>query len=176
MSVPFVGEIRMFAFGRVPNGWFACDGSLKSIAENEVLFTLLGTTYGGDGVNQFGVPDLRGRLPVSQGQGPALTMRSLGEVAGTETVTLSQAQMPAHTHQLVATSAAATLESPRATALPAAVSGQVFYVTDVAGATSVAMEPSAVTTAGGSQPHQNCMPSMTVQYCIAAYGVFPAQS
>jgi microcystin-dependent protein len=176
MSEPYIGEIRMFGFTRVPTGWVACDGSLLSIADYEVLYTLLGTTYGGDGQNTFGIPDLRGAVPLHQGQGPGLTMRPLGQRGGSETVTLTAAQMPSHTHVLVATSVSASLDTPGATSLPGAVSGETFYVSDVATATPVSMEPTAVSVAGGSQPHENCMPTLTVQYCIAWSGIYPSQS
>src|ERR1700754_4966181 len=98
MSDPFVGEIRMFGFSRTPIGWFACDGSLRSIAQYEVLYTLLGTTYGGDGVNTFALPNLSGRAPVHQGTGPNLTTRIMGQIGGSETVSLTLNQLPAHTH------------------------------------------------------------------------------
>lgn len=176
MTEPYVGEIRMLGFGRVPNGWFACDGSLVSIDQYQALYTLLGTTYGGDGQTTFAVPDLRGALPLHQGQGPGLTPRTIGERAGTENVTLTTLQMPAHTHTLVATSAAASVDTPGSTTLPGAASGETFYVTDVTGATAVAMEPTAVSVSGGSQPHENCMPTLTVQYCIAWEGIYPTQS
>lgn len=177
MSQPYVGEIRMFGFGRVPSGWFTCDGSLVPIAEYETLFVLLGTTYGGDGMTNFAVPDLRGALPLHQGQGPGLTMRTIGQRAGSETVTLSTLQMPMHTHALVATTVAASSDTPGATTLPGAVSGETFYVNDVGtGATAIPMEPTAVSSSGGNQPHANCMPTLTVQYCIAWAGIFPAQS
>lgn len=177
MSQPFVGEIRMFGFGRVPNGWFACDGSLVAIAEYEVLFVLLGTTYGGNGQTTFAVPDLRGRLPLHQGQGQGLTPRVIGMTSGTESVTLTTTQMPSHTHALVATSVAASLDTPTATALPGAVSGETFYVSDVVtDATAIPMEPAAVSSSGGNLPHENCMPTLTVQYCIAWAGIYPSQS
>ncbi|KRA45204.1 tail fiber protein [Pseudoxanthomonas sp. Root630] len=176
MSQPYVGEIRMFGFSRVPNGWFACDGGLRSIAEYEVLFTLIGTTYGGDGQSTFGVPDLRGRLPIHQGQGPGLSSYVIGQMSGSEQVTLTTNQMPAHTHTLVATTAAATALSPGPTLLPGAVSGDTFYATDITGATPVAMSAQSVSSSGGSQPHENCMPTLTVQYCIAWAGIFPSQA
>ena len=176
MSQPFVGEIRMFGFGRTPNGWQACDGSLLSIAEYEVLFTLIGTTYGGDGQSTFAVPDLRGRLPIHQGQGPGLSSYVIGQVSGTETVTLIQTQMPAHTHTAVATTSAATAATPGNTLLPGTVSGDTFYATDLTGATSIGMAAQTLGQAGGSQPHDNTMPTLTVQYCIAWAGIYPSQS
>lgn len=178
MSTPYIGEIRMFGFGTrgAPNGWQACDGSLLPIAEYDALFALIGTTYGGDGQVTFGVPDLRGRLPIHQGQGPGLSQYVIGQRAGTETVTVLPTQMPAHTHTAVATSAAATSLTPGTTILPAAVSGDTFYATDLTGATAIAMSAESTSLAGGSQPHENCMPTLTVQYCIATEGIFPSQA
>ena len=178
MSTPYIGEIRMFGFGTrgAPNGWQACDGSLLPIAEYDALFALIGTTYGGDGQVTFGVPDLRGRLPIHQGQGPGLSNYVIGQRAGTETVTVLPTQMPAHTHTAVATSAAATSLTPGTTLLPAAVSGDTFYATDLTGATAIAMSAESTSLAGGSQPHENCMPTLTVQYCIATEGIFPSQA
>lgn len=177
MSTPYIGEIRMFGFGRTPNGWQACDGSLLPIAQYDALFFLLGTTYGGDGQSTFGVPDLRGRLPIHQGQGPGLSQYVIGQRAGTEMVTVLPTQMPAHTHTAFATSAAATSLTPGNTLLPGAVSGDTFYATDLTGAIAVAMSAQSTSLAGGSsQSHQNCMPTLTVQYCIAIEGIFPSQA
>lgn len=174
MSQPFVGEIRMFGFSRTPNGWQACDGSLLSIAEYEVLFTLIGTTYGGDGQSTFAVPDLRGRLPIHQGQGPGLSNYVIGQVAGTEMVTLLSTQLPAHTHSMIATTATSTALTPGTGLLPGTVS-DVFYVTDFTGAVPAPMAAASTTVAGGSQPHDNTMPTLTVQYCIAWAGIYPSQ-
>lgn len=176
MSEPYVGEIRMFGFSRVPNGWQACDGSLMPISEYDVLFALIGTTYGGDGQTTFAVPDLRGRVPVHQGQGPGLSNYVIGQVAGSEQVTLISSQMPAHTHTLVATTGAASALSPGNTLLPGALSGDTFYATDITGATPVAMSGQSTSVSGGGQPHENCMPTLTVQYCIAWAGIFPSQT
>lgn len=175
MTEPYVGEIRMFGFGRTPEGWQACDGSLLPIAQYEVLYALIGTTYGGDGQTTFGVPDLRGRLPIHQGTGLGLSNYVIGQRAGTETVTLLPGQMPAHTHAAVATTTLATAPTPSTSLLPGAVSGDNFYVSNLAGATAVAMSPQSTSIAGGSQPHENCMPTLTVQYCIAWSGIFPSQ-
>ncbi|KMM74282.1 tail collar protein [Xanthomonas sp. NCPPB 1128] len=175
MGTPFIGEIRMFGFGRTPQGWQACDGSLLQISEYEPLYLLLGTTYGGNGTSTFGVPDLRGRLPIHQGQGPGLNNYVLGQRAGTETVTLVDLQMPAHTHTAQATTAAATAPAP-AGLVPAAVNGAAFYASDVTGATMVTMSGQSTSYAGGSQPHNNVMPTLTVQYCIATTGIFPQQA
>lgn len=176
MSTPFVGEIRMFGFSRLPVGWIPCDGRLVSIAEQEVLYTLLGTTFGGDGRTTFGVPDLRGRLPVHQGQGQGLTPRVMGQSSGTESVTLTLPQLPAHNHPLSLTSAAATADVPSAVAVPGAVSGEPYYVSDITGGTAMVLEAAAVSAVGGNGPHENCMPTLTVQYCIASMGIYPSQS
>jgi microcystin-dependent protein len=176
MSQPYIGEIRMFGFGRTPNGWQACNGALLAISEYDALFALIGTTYGGDGQTTFAVPDLRGRLPIHQGTGPGLSNYVIGQMSGTESVTLIQTQMPAHTHTAVATTAASTATTPGTGLLPGTVSGDTFYVNTITGNTAAAMSPQMLTLAGGSQPHENCMPTLTVQYCIATFGIFPSQS
>jgi microcystin-dependent protein len=176
MSTPFVGEIRMFGFGRTPNGWQACDGSLLSIAEYDVLYTLLGTTYGGDGQNTFGVPDLRGRVPLHQGQGPGLSNRVLGELSGTETVTLDSGQMPAHSHAVFATSNGASNGVASPSSVPGTISGDTLYATDITGLQPFTLAAATVSTAGGSQPHENTMPTLTVQFCIAWAGIYPSQN
>jgi microcystin-dependent protein len=178
MSTPYIGEIRMFGFGTrgAPNGWQACDGSLLPISEYDALFALVGTTYGGDGQTTFAVPDLRGRLPIHQGTGPGLSTYVIGQVSGSENVTVLPTQMPAHTHTLAATSGAASSLTPANSLLPAAVSGDTFYVSDLTGATALAMSAQSTSIAGGSQPHENCMPTLTVQYCIATQGIFPSQA
>ena len=177
MTTPYLGEIRMFGFGSrgAPVGWQACDGSLLSIAEYEVLFALIGTIYGGDGQVTFAVPDLRGRLPIHQGQGPGMSNYVIGQRAGTETVTVLSAQMPAHTHWLVATTGAANAPTPGSGVLPGAISGETFYASDITGATVLPMSAQSTGVAGGSQPHENCMPTLAVQYCIATQGIFPSQ-
>lgn len=172
---PYIGEIRLFGCTFAPNGWADCDGQLLPIADNDALFALIGTTYGGDGQTTFALPDLRGRVPLHQGSSPGLSTRVIGEMAGAESVTLSSTQMPSHTHTVAATSAGATSTAP-AGLLPAAVSGDTFYVTTAAGNTAAAMSAQAVQAAGGSQPHENCMPTLGVRYCIALFGIFPSQA
>lgn len=176
MSTPFLGEIRMLGFNFAPRGWATCAGQLLAISTNDALYALLGTTYGGDGVTTFGLPDLRGRVPVHVGQGPGLTNRVLGEKGGTESVTLVATQMPLHTHALSATTSAATALTPGPTLLPGAVSGDTFYVNTTLGNTMAPMSNQMLTTSGGSQPHENMMPTLTVQYCIALEGIFPSQN
>ncbi|HEU0152874.1 MAG TPA: tail fiber protein [Arenimonas sp.] len=178
MSTPYIGEIRMFSFGTrgAPNGWQACDGSLLPISQFDALFALIGTTYGGDGQTTFAVPDLRGRVPVHQGTGPGLSTYVLGQRAGTETVAVLPTQMPAHTHTVVATTAAASTGTPGSGVIPGAVSGQTMYATTLTGATPFSPSAQTVSLAGGSQPHENCMPTLTVQFCIATFGIFPSQA
>ena len=178
MSECYVGEIRLLPYQRgAPSGWQICDGTLLSIAEYEVLYTLLGTTYGGDGQNTFGVPDLRGRVPVHQGPGPGLTQRILGETAGEESVTLNSQQMGAHTHTPLASTAPATGSSPAGNvlaAVPAALN-TAFYNPNPAESTPVAFPVTMLQPDGGSQAHDNTAPTLTLQYCIATMGIYPAQ-
>lgn len=173
---PFVGEIRLLPFNFAPVGWHDCDGSLLSIAENEVLYTLIGTTYGGDGQNTFGLPDLRGRLPIHQGTGQGLSAYVLGQMAGTEAVTLTTAQMPAHTHTAMVTSGTASTSTPSGTVELAAISGDTMYTSDVSGLTAFPLINTMIGPAGGSQPHENTMPTLTVRFCIALNGLWPSQS
>lgn len=176
MSTPYIGEIRLFGFSRVPTGWMSCDGSLQSISQYEALFALLGTTYGGDGQNTFALPDLRGQVPLHNGTGPGLTTRVIGESGGSENVTLLPSQLPAHSHSFSATSLSATATAPGSTVELGAIAGDTMYVTDLTGTTAVAMSPSSISVAGGTQPHDNLMPTLTVQYCIASEGIYPPQS
>ncbi|MCC8628120.1 phage tail protein [Xanthomonas vesicatoria] len=175
MATPFIGEIRMFGFGRTPQGWQACDGTLLAISDYEPLFMLIGAAYGGDGQTTFAVPDLRGRVPIHQGQGPGLSNYVLAQRSGTESVTLTGPQLPMHTHTMVATPAVATATAPSGL-LPGAVNGDVFYVTNTTGATTVLMATQSTTFTGGNLPHDNTMPTLTVQYCISTTGIFPQQS
>jgi len=173
MSNPYIGEIRMFGGNFAPVGWAFCDGSLISISENDALFNLLGTTYGGDGQSTFGLPDLRGRLPVHQGQGPGINQSyAIGELAGVETVTLTTQQIPIHNHTFVASSATATNPSPSGNVLATSATISSFLV-DVAGPQLVS---TAVQGTGNNQPHDNMMPFLTVSYIISLYGIFPSQT
>lgn len=170
MADPFVGEIRLFAGNFPPQGWALCDGSLLSIAQNDVVFALIGTTYGGDGQNTFALPDLRGRVPIHQGQGPGLSTRTLGEQAGSAQVTLNSLQIPAHTHALRAGSATGA-------AVPA---GGVLAGNSVGvygtGAPSASMAAQGISAAGGSQPHNNMAPYLGLNYIISLFGIFPSQN
>jgi microcystin-dependent protein len=168
MSNPYVGEIRLFAGNFAPAGWALCQGQLLSIAENEVLFQLIGTTYGGDGQETFAMPDLRGRLPVHQGQGPGLSNRVIGELGGSETVTLTVAQMPAHSHMLSASSAAASMGSPGG-AIPAATAVNSYDT----GAGTATMAAGAISSSGASQAHSNMGPTLALNCIISLFGIFP---
>lgn len=182
MSTPYVGEIRIFSFPRIPTGWFACDGSLKSISQYQTLFTLLGTTYGGDGVSTFGVPDLRGRAPIHNGNGMGLTPRVAGQLYGTESVTLLPAQMPQHNHSFTVNQANATSATPGSNMMPASVANNtpadVWYYPPAPSPmpTAGTLASAAVTNQGQSQPHDNCMPSLTMSFCIAWAGIFPSRN
>ncbi|MDE2308219.1 MAG: phage tail protein [Xanthomonadaceae bacterium] len=175
MTTPYVGEIRLFAFPRIPSGWTACDGSLLPIAQYEVLYALLGTTYGGDGISTFAVPDLRGQLPLHMGTGPGLSPRVLGQAGGSENVSLATANLPPHTHAWAATSAAANANVPSAAVELGTVSGDTMYTTDVAGLQNFALNAGSISNTGGSQPHENTMPTLTASFCIAWDGIYPSQ-
>ncbi|GLQ86467.1 phage tail protein [Dyella flagellata] len=177
MSVPFVGEIRLFGFSRVPTGWLPCDGSVLPISNFEVLFALIGTTYGGNGTTAFAVPDLRGSVPLHQGTGLGLSPHPLGQVGGTEGVTLLSGEMPQHTHIANATTTTANANTPANTLVPGTLGGtDTMYSADLTGATAFTMAANAVGFTGGNLPHDNTMPTLTVQYCIAYNGIFPSQS
>lgn len=177
MSTPYLGEIRMFGFNRIPIGWQACNGAMLAISEYDALYALLGTTYGGDGQTTFAVPDLRGRLPLHQGQGPGLTPRTLGETSGSEGVTLTSQQMPAHNHAIVATQGAATTSQPGPNVVLASLgTADTQYLSTVGALTASPLQPSSVSNQGGNQPHANTMPTLTVSFCIATSGVYPSQS
>lgn len=171
MSQPFVGEIRMFGGNFAPAGWMFCDGSLLPIAENETLFNLIGTTYGGDGQTTFALPDLRGRVPIHQGQSPGGSLRQIGERAGSETITLTAAQLPAHRHQLGAAGVAASAAVGPSGVL-AASAGTQFYGL---GPPSTAMSATAISLQGGGQPHENMAPFLAVSFIISLFGIFPSQ-
>lgn len=171
---PFVGEIRLFGGNFAPAGWALCDGSVLAIAENETLFQLIGTTYGGNGQTTFALPDLRGRVPVHQGQGPGAPLRVLGEAGGTETVAPTVAQLPSHTHGLVGSSSAATATSPGGGLL--ATTGAVN--TYGSGPPDQPMSAAALAASGQASPlpHENMAPFQTVAYIISLFGIFPSQS
>lgn len=175
MSEPFVGEIRMFAGNFAPRGWAFCDGQLLAVSQNDALFSLLGTIYGGDGRTTFGLPDLRGRIPLHAGTGPGLTPRRLGDKQGEEQVTLTVNQLPNHSHDWQATSTNATNASPVGT--PPVPYAQPLN-TDVFSDGSPVTEPfasSAIGNTGGSRSHSNLMPFLCVHFIIALFGIYPSR-
>ncbi len=178
MVTPYLGEVRMFGGNFAPAGWALCNGQILAIASNAPLFSLLGTTYGGNGQTNFGLPDLRGRLPMHQGTGQGLTPRVIGELGGVENVTLTADELPSHSHALNATSADGGLPSP-ANGLPATPkNGATPYLYLVPGTSQVnpvAMGASITPNVGG-QPHDNLMPSLCVSFIIATAGVFPSRN
>jgi microcystin-dependent protein len=176
MSEAFVGEIRIFGGNYAPVNWRICDGSMLSISNEQVLFTLIGTTYGGDGVNTFALPDLRSRVPVGQGQGPGLTARLIGQSFGTESVTLNSTQLPPHSHALAATAAAATASSPANALFAAQVDGDKIYVAASASNQPATLASTSVTSTGNGGAHDNVMPSLGVNYIICLNGIFPSRN
>ena len=171
MSEPFVGEIRMFAGNFSPRGWALCDGQLLAVSQNDALFSLLGTIYGGDGRTTFGLPDLRGRVPIHAGQGPGLSDRRLGAKSGAETVTLNTHQLPSHTHPIKGTNDAATATDP-AGQVPAQSSTIDLYVST---APTVNLNPAAVPGVGGSGSHSNLMPTLCINFIVALFGIYPSR-
>jgi microcystin-dependent protein len=172
MSQPFIGEIRLFAGNFAPSGWAFCDGQLMSIAENDTLFALIGTTYGGDGQTTFNLPDLSSRVPVHQGSGGIGTL-TLGQAGGAETVTLTTTQIPSHTHGLNGSSATATTSGPGG-AVPATLSGVTTFGYG-ADAPPTTMAPQSLVGSGGSQPHDNLQPYLVVNFIISLFGIYPSQ-
>lgn len=171
MGTPFIGEIRMFGGNFAPRGFAFCNGQLLAIAQNDALFALIGTTYGGDGQTTFALPDLRGRIPVHAGQGPGLSSYSLGESSGTEAVTLTVQQLPAHTHAPQGQSAAGSQAGPDGGVWASSAQNQFS-----ANAPNAAMSNAAIGPAGGSQPHDNMAPFQVVSFIIALEGVFPSRN
>jgi len=166
MAQPYVGEIRMFAGNFAPAGWMFCEGQLLPIAENETLFNLIGTTYGGDGQSTFALPDLRGRVPLHFGNG-----FTLAETAGVETVTLTVAQIPAHSHPALATNNSQSGIFPGGALV---ANGPTIYITG--SSPTATMAPQSVSSIGGNQPHNNFQPYLCVDFIISLFGIFPSQT
>ena len=165
MAQPYVGEIRMFAGNFAPAGWMFCEGQLLPISENNTLFTLIGTTYGGDGQQTFALPDLRGRVPIHQGNGFIL-----GEDAGAEEITLTVNQIPAHTHPLLVRSGQGSSPNPGGQVLSGSPNLDL-YIQDIA---NVQLAPTSVSPVGGSQPHTNFQPYLCIDFIISLFGIFPS--
>ena len=172
MSEPFVGEIRMFAGNFAPRGWAFCDGQLLAVSQNDALFSLLGTIYGGDGRTTFGLPDLRGRVPIHAGHGPGLSERRLGARAGEEHVTLTTNQLPAHTHSFHATTLPGSESSPENNVLAESPQIQPF----IEDAPSVNMGNTSIASVGGSLSHTNIMPYLCVHFIISLFGIYPSRT
>jgi microcystin-dependent protein len=172
MAQPYVGEIRMFAGNFAPNGWMFCEGQTLPISENEVLFQLIGTTYGGDGEETFNLPNLASRVPMHMGTGPDGTTYQIGEMAGTEQETLSVQQIPNHTHALTATENQGTDQSP-AGALLAQSTVANMYIQD---SPDGSLAANTVQPQGGSQPHENTQPFLCINFIISLFGIFPSQT
>lgn len=175
MSQPFIGEIRMFGFNFPPAGWAACDGQLMPISENDALFVVLGTTYGGDGQETFALPNLQSRLPVHQGTGLSGTNYQIGEAAGVEEVTLTTQQIPIHNHPAAANTGAGNSASPTNNVWAANANTAAVQYTLPAGV-NANMNNNTVGITGGSQPHENMMPFLCINFCISLFGIFPSPS
>ncbi len=173
MSEPFVGEIRMFAGNFAPRGWAFCDGQLLAISQNDALFSLLGTIYGGDGRTTFGLPDLRGRIPLHQGIGPGLSTRRLGAKAGTETVTLTTNQLPSHSHDFNASTQVADTQVPQGKVLGKS-SSNLRYLKKISPG-SARLNSASLSIAGGSRSHTNLQPTLCLHYIIALFGIYPSR-
>ena len=171
MAQPYVGEIRMFAGNFAPNGWMFCDGQLLPISENETLFNLIGTTYGGDGESTFGLPNLQSRVPIHMGTNAGITYQ-LAEAAGVESVTLTTQQIPSHTHPLMASNELGTLPSPQDNVVARLAVGDVYSSEPP----FAAMSAQAISQVGGSQPHDNMQPFLCINYIISLFGIFPSQN
>ncbi|MBY6204407.1 tail fiber protein [Halomonas denitrificans] len=172
MSEPFVGEIRMFAGTFAPRGWAFCDGQLLAVSQNDALFSLFGTIYGGDGRTTFALPDLRGRLPIHAGSGPGLSPRQIGARAGAEQVTLTTNQLPSHSHTLQASPDAATDTSPAGKTFAQVAGGDLYGSINP----TASFDASAVGAVGGSQSHTNLMPFLCVNFIVALVGIYPSRT
>jgi microcystin-dependent protein len=169
---PYIGTIMLFAGNFAPQGWAQCDGQLLPISQYDALFSLIGTTYGGDGQTTFALPDLRSRVPVHQGRGPGLSSYTIGENGGVESVTLTAGQLAAHTHPALGNSGAGTQNSPAG----GVWAGSSVSIYSAGASANTAMSPAAVSNSGGSQPHDNMLPFTAFNFCIALEGIFPSQS
>ena len=172
MSEPFVGEIRMFAGNFAPRGWAFCDGQLLAVSQNDALFSLLGTIYGGDGRTTFGLPDIRGRIPIHQGTGPGLSQRRLGSKGGSENETLTTNQLASHSHDFNANTAPATGSAPQGKVVAQSLPPLTMYQ---AGNQTESLASNSVANTGGSQPHTNLMPTLCINFIIALVGIYPSR-
>lgn len=174
MSQPYVGEIRLFGGNFAPAGWNFCDGSILAISENDVLFQLIGTTYGGDGQQTFALPDLRGRVPVHQGTLAGGSSYVIGQTGGVESVTVTTAQLPSHSHPMSATGSGQQA-SPQNAYFATLSSNQAGANAYDVSPTSTPLVPASILAVGGDQPHTNIQPTLFVSYIISLFGIFPSQ-
>lgn len=171
---PFVAEIRIFPFNFAPKGWAFCDGQILPLSQNTALFSLLGTTYGGDGKSNFALPNMQGNAPMHPGQGPGLSLHDLGETGGSDTVSLLESEIPAHNHSVGAENVPlGSVTTPAGHVFDHPASGNLF---NIAGSVVVAMSSNALAPAGGDQPHNNMQPYLTLNFCIALQGVYPPRT
>jgi microcystin-dependent protein len=173
MADPFVAEIRIFPFNFAPTGWAFCDGQILPLSQNTALFSLLGTTYGGDGKSNFALPDMQGSAPMHPGQGPGLSLHDLGEIGGTETVTLLQTEIPSHAHTALAHSGFSTQTDPSGNAWSGSDVSKQYNAAPVA---NQFMNDFAINLTGGSLPHNNLAPYLVLNFCIALQGVYPPRT
>ena len=173
---PFVAEIRIFPFNFAPKGWACCDGQILPLSQNTALFSLLGTTYGGDGKSNFALPNMQGNVPMHPGQGPGLSLHDLGETGGSETVSLLESEIPSHSHTMMSLPAPANRTAPISNAIARVQGTAGPYVPGSPAPTPANMSDNAVTPAGGDQPHNNMQPYLTLNFCIALQGVYPPRT
>jgi microcystin-dependent protein len=176
MADPFVAEIRIFGFNFAPKGWAFCNGQILPISQNTALFSLLGTTYGGNGKSTFALPDMQGNAPMHPGQGKGLSLHDLGETGGTQTVTLLESELPAHNHFIKVSNQQGDVQQPVATSSIARPFGALPFVPFAANLPLTSMAFQELAPAGGSLPHNNMMPYLTLNFCIALQGVFPPRT
>ena len=174
MADPFVAEIRIFPFNFAPKGWAFCDGQILPLSQNTALFSLLGTTYGGDGKSNFALPNMQGNAPMHPGQGPGLSLHDLGETGGSDTVSLLESEIPAHSHTQMASNQPGEDASPANEALARSVGASLYQ--SVTNQSIVQLAAQALAPAGGDQPHNNLQPYLTLNCCIALQGVYPPRT
>lgn len=172
---PFVAEIRIFPFNFPPKGWAFCDGQILPLSQNTALFSLLGTTYGGDGKSNFALPNMQGNVPMHPGQGPGLSLHDLGETGGSDTVSLLESEIPSHSHNVMCLAAPANRTNPGGNSFTKA-SGATPFKAGTPTPALVPLSDNAVAPAGGDQPHNNMQPYLTLNFCIALQGVYPPRT
>jgi microcystin-dependent protein len=170
---PFVAEIRIFPFNFAPKGWAFCDGQILPLSQNTALFSLLGTTYGGDGKSNFALPNMQGNVPMHPGQGPGLSLHDLGETGGSDTVSLLESEIPSHNHNFMVSNQQSDIQQPQPSVALGRTVGATPFVTGSPTPALVQMSSNSLSPAGGDQPHNNLQPYLTLNFCIALQGVFP---